>query len=85
MIGANAEDATRMLAAQLIVAKLNRLMGTSLHFCFCEVSINIDDIISDADTFLIKHPIGSAPKGYDREVALRLKELLDAYNNNEFD
>ena len=82
---ANAKDATRMLAAQLIAAKLNRLMGASPHFyCHCK-AINIDEVISDADNFLIKHTIGSDPKGYEKQLALWLKDILDAYNNSRYD
>lgn len=83
--GANTEDATRMLAAQLIAAKLNRLRGASPCFCYCDESLNIDGAISDADAFLTNHPIGSEPKGDDRKVALQLKDILDAYNNSECD
>jgi len=79
--GANARDATRMLAAQLIAAKLNRLAGVSSCFKYGDKLVNIDDVISDADSFLIKHPLGSDPQGEDRETALWLKDLLDAYNN----
>jgi hypothetical protein len=80
---ANAKDATKMLAAQLIATKLNRLSGASPCFYYCGKQINIDDIISDADTFLTNHPIGSNPQGEDRQTALRLKDILDAYNNFE--
>ena len=79
--GANAKDATKMLAAQLIAAKLNRLAGVSACFYYCHRLVNIDDIISDADSFLINHPLCSDPRGEDREAALWLKDLLDAYNN----
>lgn len=78
---ANAKDATRMLAAQLIAAKLNRLAGTSASFWRYDKLINIDEVISDADSFLIDHPLGSDPRYDDRETALWLKDLLDAYNN----
>jgi len=80
--GANAKDATRMLAAQLIVAKLNRLSGASPYFYYCNNSINIDDIISNADDFLTTHRVGSNPTGDDRQAALKLKDMLDAYNNS---
>ena len=79
--GANAKDATRMLAAQLIAAKLNRLAGASPSFWHCGKLINIDDVISEADSFLMDHPLGSDPRCDDRETALWLKDLLDAYNN----
>ncbi len=85
---ANAKDATKMLAAQLIAAKLNRISGASpwfSHNCNCANSLSIDDIIEEADTFLTNHSIGSDPRGEDREVALQLKNTLDAYNNSECD
>jgi hypothetical protein len=71
-----------MLSAQLIVAKLNRISGASSYFRYCEKSFNIDDIISRADAFLVKHPYGSNPQGEDRQKALGLKDILDAYNNS---
>lgn len=80
---ANAKDATKMLAAQLIAAKLNRLSGASPCFYYCEKQVNIDNVISDADAFLTEYPIGSNPQGEDRQNALRLKDILDAYNNIE--
>lgn len=79
---ANAKDATNMLTAQLIVAKLNRISGASPYFRYCEKSFNIDDIISRADAFLTEHPYGSNPQGEDRQKALWLKDILDAYNNS---
>lgn len=75
LVGANAKDATRMLAAQLIVAKLNRLSGA--FSCF-----DINEIIEEADSFLKSHPLGSDPRGDERQEALRIKDLLDAYNNS---
>ena len=85
LIGANARDATRMLAAQLITAKLNRLSGASPCFYYCNDSLNIDNVISDADDFLATHTVGSNPSGDDRQVALKLKDTLDAYNNSGCD
>ncbi|MEM2439664.1 MAG: hypothetical protein QW493_00395, partial [Candidatus Bathyarchaeia archaeon] len=79
--GANARDATRMLAAQLIAAKLNRLSGASPCFYYCGKQVNIDDVIFDADAFLTENPIGSNPQGEDRQTALILKDILDAYND----
>lgn len=78
---ANAKDATRMLSAQLIAAKLNRLAGVSASFYYWHRLVNIDDVIADADSFLVKHPLGSDPRCEDRETALMLKDILDAYNN----
>lgn|GEM_PF-2406555 len=83
--GANAKDATRMLAAQLIAAKLNRLSGAATGFSNCDKTLNIDDVISDADAFLANYPVGSDPQGDNRQAALQLKDILDAYNNSEYD
>ena len=82
LVGANAKDATRMLAAQLIAAKLNRLSGAFSCFDFCNEKIDIDEVIEEADSFLKSHPLGSDPRGDERQEALRIKDLLDAYNNS---
>ena len=71
---ANAKDATSMLAAQLIAAKLNMLNGAY-------TPQSILDTIADADTFLSIHPLGSNPRGSDRSYALMLKDTLDYFNN----
>jgi hypothetical protein len=81
--GANAKDATRMLAAQLIAAKLNRLSGACPHFYYCDESVDIDEIIEDAHEFLAENPLGSDPQDEDRKHSLQLKDLLDAYNNSK--
>ena len=81
LLEANDKDATGMLAAQLIAAKLNRLAGASACFWSCDKRVDIDDVIADADSFLIDHPLGSDPRCEDRETALWLKDILDAYNN----
>jgi len=83
--GASAKDSTRMLAAQLIAAKLNRLSGTCPNFCYCDEPVDIDEIIEDADEFLTEYPLGSAPQDEKRQNALQLKDLLDAYNNSKCD
>ncbi len=82
LMGANAKDATSMLTAQLIAAKLNRLAGCSPHFDYCNETMNIDDIIDEADTFLESYPLGSDPRGDARQEALHIKDLLDRYNNS---
>ncbi len=82
---ANAKDATRMLAAQLIAAKLNRNSNVCPTFYYGDESVNIDETISDADIFLAQHPMGSNPQGDHRQTALQLKDILDAYNNFECD
>jgi len=83
--GASAKDATRMLAAQLIAAKLNRLSGACPNFCYCDEPVDIDEIIEDADEFLTEYPLGSDPQDEKRQNALQLKDLLDAYNNSKCD
>lgn len=85
LIGANAKDATRMLVAQLIAAKLNRLSGCSQYFYHCNEKMDIDGIIDEADSFLESYPLGSDPQGDARQEALQIKDLLDAYNNSECD
>jgi hypothetical protein len=83
--GANAKDATRMLAAQLIAAKLNRFSGAYPNFDHCNSSVNIDEVVDDADKFLEEHPLGSDPQSENRQTALELKDWLDAYNNSKCD
>lgn len=85
LISANAKDATRMLAAQLIAAKLNRLSGCSPYFYHCKEKVNIDNIINEADSFLERYPLRSDPQGEARWEALQIKDRLDTYNNSECD
>ena len=82
---ANAKDATRMLAAQLVASKLNKVSNACSTFCYCDETVDIAEVISDADVFLGEHPIGSNPQDDDRQAALQLKDILDAYNNSECD
>jgi len=70
---AKAKDATSMLAAQLIAAKLNVANGVD--------PTSISDTINAADAFLETHPLGSNPRGADREYALMWKDELDYFNN----
>lgn len=79
--GANAKDATRMLAAQLIASILNRQSGNCSCFDPCDEKIHIDDLIDEANSFLRTYPLESDPREDARQEALRLKDLLDAYNN----
>ncbi|MBN1357211.1 hypothetical protein JW988_00420 [Candidatus Bathyarchaeota archaeon] len=79
--GANSKDATHMLLAQFIAAKLNRNCGTTSVFTYRYKEVNIDTVIVDVDVFLGDHPLGSDPRGDARQEALSLKDLLDAYNN----
>jgi hypothetical protein len=70
---ARAKDATYMLAAQLVGAKLNVANGAD--------SSSISGTITEADNFLATHPIGSNPRNADRDYALTLKDALDDFNN----
>jgi hypothetical protein len=78
---ANSKDATRMLLAQLIAAKLNRKCGAPSVFRYGHKEINVDTVIVDAKIFLCRYPLGMNPRGNARQEALTLKDLLDAYNN----
>lgn len=82
---ADSKDATKMLAAQLIAAKLNRISGASPTFPHEDTTLDIDHLIEEADAFLSRHPLGSDPREEQRETALHLKEMLDKYNNTEFE
>ncbi|HOX24402.1 MAG TPA: hypothetical protein PLL30_01435 [Candidatus Krumholzibacteria bacterium] len=64
-------DATVILAKHLIAAKLNVIAGGDA---------GIQDVIDDADAFLVEHPVGSRPSGADKDEALALKDELVAYN-----
>lgn len=73
---AKSKDATNMLAAQLIAAKLNVENGA-------DASTDVLDAISEADAFLtpLLTKLGSDPRGEDRDYALMLKDILDWFNN----
>ncbi len=66
-------DATYILAHQLIAAELNVLNGA-------DGSV-VAATLADADAWLTAHPLGSAPKGADRQAGIALAEVLDDYNN----
>lgn len=66
-------DATYILIHQLIAAKLNLAEGAD--------PTAIATTLADADAWLASHPLGSNPKGADREVGTALAAALDAYNN----
>jgi len=74
-----------MLVAQLIAAKLNRLSGVCPDFYYSNKSVNIDEIIKNADEFLAEYQLGSDPQNENRQNALQLKDWLDAYNNFKCD
>ena len=67
------DDATLILAHQLISAKLNVLNGAD--------PSAIETTIADADNWLTEHPLGSDPPKPDRQQGINLAETLDAYNN----
>jgi len=75
LLKGNAKDATYKLASHLIAAKLNLANGVS-------ASTTVLDAIEDADNFLSTNPLGSNPQGADRDYALNLKDILDAFNNS---
>jgi len=79
--GANSEDATNMLTAQFITAKLNRICGASRVFRYGDKETNVDSVMDKANSFLCQYPFGTNPRGDARQEALQLKDLLDAYNN----
>jgi len=66
-------DATRILARQLIAAKLNVASGAD--------STGIAETIAAADAWLVAHPVDSDPDGSDRQDGIDLAETLDAFNN----
>jgi hypothetical protein len=68
-------DATIILAHQLIAAKLNILSGAD--------PVSVSPVIDDADAFLAAHPVGSNPENPEREQAVSLATILDAYNKGE--
>ncbi len=72
-LSANDYDASKMLFAQLLAAKLNVSAGAD--------SSCIASVIADADAFLIAHP-STPPDSPFRAEAVDLKDDLDAYNNN---
>ena len=80
--GANSKDATNMLTVQLIIVKLNRRCGVSPEFKYQDQTLNVDQVINNAENFLCTHPFGSNPRGNARQDALHTKNMLDAFNNN---
>ena len=66
-------DATYILAHQLIAAKLNVESGAD--------ASALGTTIDDADAWLVLHPLGSNPRGADRQQGIALAQVLDAFNN----
>lgn len=75
LLKGNSKDATYKLASHLIAAKLNLANGVS-------APTTVLDAIDNADAFLSANPLGSDPQGADRDYALSLKDILDAFNNS---
>ena len=65
--------ARHRLIHQLIAAKLNVASGAD--------PAEIETALADADAWLTEHPLGSKPRGRDRQPGLELAERLDDYNN----
>jgi hypothetical protein len=78
---ANSKDATYMLSAQLIAAKLNRKCGATSVFIYGYKEVNVDTVIVNVNVFLGRYPVGMNPQGNARQEALSLQDLLDAYNS----
>ena len=75
----NGSDASLILAHHLAAAKLNLARGSDP--AKGAPAPSILPTVSQADLFLAAHPPGSNPGGTDRDLALSLKNVLDAYNN----
>ncbi|MGM0577278.1 MAG: MopE-related protein, partial [Myxococcota bacterium] len=74
---ANSKDASVMLGAQLIAAKLNAGNGAS--------TASVNAAIEDAEALLAIYIVGGNPEGADRDLAIAIKDELDAYNNSGVD
>ncbi len=70
--GDRAADASFKLARHLTAVKFNLLSGSDP---------SIEGVVADADAFLTLYPPGSDPQGADRDLAIAIKDQLDAYNN----
>lgn len=66
-------DATYILIHQLIAASLNLAVGAD--------PTDIATTLAEADAWLASHPLGSNPRGADRQTGTTLAGLLDDYNN----
>ena len=69
-------DKTYTMFEHLVAAKLNVLSG-------CD-STSIDDVIDDADAWMVAHPLGSGVSGSSDawDDGEPLKNQLDTYNNS---
>jgi uncharacterized repeat protein (TIGR01451 family) len=75
----NGSDASLILAHHLMATKLNLARGSDP--AKGAPAPSILPAVSQSDLFLAAHPPGSNPGGTDRDLALSLKNVLDAYNN----
>jgi hypothetical protein len=66
------EDASILLAQQLIAAKLNVLHGVE--------HSHVDEYLAAADDWFISLPIGSNPKNEYKEAIISLASMLNQYN-----
>ena len=66
-------NATYILAHQLIAAKLNVANGAD--------GSAVADTITDADAWLTQYPVGSNVPRDDRQAAIEMANILDAFNN----
>jgi uncharacterized repeat protein (TIGR01451 family) len=71
-------DASSILTHHLVATKLNLERGSDPTW---GATPSVLPTVDQADLFLAAHPPGSNPSGADRELALRLKDVLDVYNN----
>jgi hypothetical protein len=67
-------SAPMILARALIAAKLNMAAGAGTE---------IAPVIDAADTYLTEHPVGSKPRGWERQSALSFMSDLGQYNNGD--
>lgn len=65
-------DAPGILAQQLIPAKLNVLSGAE--------NKAIEQVITDADAWLVRFQLGSKPSSAQKQPGLALKDQLEAFN-----
>ncbi len=68
-------DTTYILASQLIASVLNLLNGAD--------GVAIENVVVDADQWLVDHPLGSELNEEDRQAGLASAETLEGYNNGE--
>jgi len=77
-LGYSGSDASLILTHHLVAAKLNLERGSDPTW---GATPSVLPTVEAADLFLAAHPPGSNPAAADRDLALQLKTVLDAYNN----